>query len=309
LSCLLALLDELILEDLHPARLEVVAAVEVPAEEGAEHGDEVAVVVLEALRQAAALGVERLELVEERVVLGLEAAVEHDAEHVVVHHELQAAPDHDAGGGGGGVALDVLHHQAGLLLPPHAVLGHHLVGEEGDGHDAPHLAPVVAVHGEHHVLPLAGEDVEHHVAGAGAELHALGVEHLLGQLRSGHHHQVAAAHAEEEDVAELLRQAHQVAVVQVVADLEPVAHDGGAGRAGGQAEALAGQLRHGDGQHRRSKEAQEGLLQEEEVHGVPSSAGSAPLLGVGGLCGSPLCFVAFLANQVMRMGGAIMGIL
>ena len=77
---LLAFLDEVVLEDLHVARPEVVAAVEVPAEDR----DEVTIVVLEALRQAAALGVERLELVEERILLALEPPVEHDAEHVVV---------------------------------------------------------------------------------------------------------------------------------------------------------------------------------------------------------------------------------
>jgi hypothetical protein len=282
---LLALLDEVVLEDLHAPGLEVVASVEVAAEEGAEDGDEVAVVVLEALGEAAALGVERLELVEERVLLALEAAVEHDAEHVVVHHELEAFADDHALGGGPGVPPHVLHHEAGLLLPPGAVLRHHLVGEEGDGHDAPHLAPVVAVDGEHHVLALAGEDVEDDVAGAGAELHALRVQHLLGELGRGHHHQVAHAHAEEEDVAEPLRQGHQVAVVQVVADLQPVAHHGGAGGAGWEAEALPRQLRHGDGQHRRREQAQKGLLQEGEVHGGLGS--SLPNhRGVGGMCGS-----------------------
>uniref|UniRef100_J3M5Z5 Uncharacterized protein n=1 Tax=Oryza brachyantha TaxID=4533 RepID=J3M5Z5_ORYBR len=227
-QCLLAFLDEVVLEELHALGLEVVAAGEVAAEEGAEDGDEVAVVVLEALGEAAALGVEGFELVEERVVDAVEAAVEHDAEHVVVHHELQPAADHHAGGGGGGVAADVLHHEAGLLLPPGAVLRHHLVGEEGHRHDPPHLAPVVAVHGEHHVLPLAGEDVEHHVPRPRPELHALRVEHLLGEVRAGHHHQVAHPHAEQQDVAEAPRQLHQVTVVQGGPDLQPVPDDGGA---------------------------------------------------------------------------------
>jgi hypothetical protein len=270
-AALLALLDEAILEDLHASGLEVVAAVEVPAEEGSEHGDEVAVVVLEALRQAAALRVERLELVEQRVVVAVEAAVEHDAEHVVVHHPLEAAAEDDARGGGGGVPRHVLHHQAGLLLPPGAVPRHHLAREEGHGHDAPHLAPVLAVHREHHVLPLPREDVEHHVAGAGPELHALRVQHLLRQLRGRHHHQVAHAHAQQEYVAEPPRQRHQVAVVQVVPHLQPVPHHGGATGARWQAVPPARQLRHGDGQHRRSEQPQQGLLQEGEVHHSPST--------------------------------------
>ena len=239
-TSLLAFLDEVVLKHLHAARLEVMAAVEVATEERAEDGDEVTVVVLEALRQSAPLGVERLELVEERILLALKPSVEHDAEHVVVHHELQPPPDHDALGGGARVLPHVLHHEAGLLLPPDAVLRHHLVGEEGHRHDPPHLPPVVAVHGEHHVLAFPREDVEDDVAGAGAELHALRVEHLLGELRGGDHHQVADAHPEEEDVAEPLGEGHQVAVVEVVADLQPVAHHGGARGARGQAVALAG---------------------------------------------------------------------
>ena len=143
------------LEDLHPLLLEIGAAAEVSPEEGAEDGDEVAVVVLEALCEPAALGVEHLELVEEWVVDGLKAAVEHDAEHVVVHHELQPAPDHDAFRRRRRIGPEVLHDQPRLLLPRGAVLRHHLAGEEGYGHDPPHLAPVVAVHREHHVLPIS----------------------------------------------------------------------------------------------------------------------------------------------------------
>ncbi|BAS74965.1 Os01g0820050, partial [Oryza sativa Japonica Group] len=87
----LPLLEEEVLEELEAGLLDLLADPEVAAEEGAEDGDEVAVVVLEALREAAALAVERLEAEEQRVVRALEPAVEHDAVHVAVHHELQAA--------------------------------------------------------------------------------------------------------------------------------------------------------------------------------------------------------------------------
>jgi len=147
------------------------------------------------------------------------------------------------------------------------VLLHHLVGEERHGHDAPHLAPVVAVHGEHHVLPFPREDVEHHVAGAGAELHALRVEHLPRQRRRGHHHQVALPHPEEEDVAEFSGQRGQVAVVEVVADLQPVAEDGHGDGAGRQPELAATHLGHRDGDHDGREEADQELLHEEKVHG------------------------------------------
>jgi len=60
------------------------------------------------------------------------------------------------------------------------VLLDHLVGEERDGHDPPHLTPVLAIDGEHHVLSLTGEDIEDDVAGPRPELHPLGMEHVLG---------------------------------------------------------------------------------------------------------------------------------
>ena len=147
-----------------------------------------------------------------------------------------------------------------------AVLLDDLVREEGDGHDAAHLAPVLAVDGEDHVLALAGEDVENDVAGAGAELHALRVQHLFGEFRGGNHHEVALPHAEEEDVAEALGEFGEVAVVEVIADLKPVAKDGDGEWARRELEALATELRDGNGYHRREEEAEEGLLQEEEIH-------------------------------------------
>jgi len=147
-----------------------------------------------------------------------------------------------------------------------AVLLDDLVSEEGDGHDAAHLAPVLAVDGEDHVLALAGEDVENDVAGAGAELHALRVQHLFGEVRRGNHDQVALPHAEEEDVAEALCESGEVAVVEVIADLEPVAKDGDGEWARRELEAFAAELGDGNGYHRREEEAEEGLLQEEEIH-------------------------------------------
>ncbi|WVZ75851.1 hypothetical protein U9M48_023875, partial [Paspalum notatum var. saurae] len=60
-----------------PPLLYVPASVEVPSQEGAQDGDEVAVVVVETLRKAAALGVEPGGLHEHGVVNGVEAGVEH----------------------------------------------------------------------------------------------------------------------------------------------------------------------------------------------------------------------------------------
>ena len=109
-------------------------------------------------------------------------------------------------------------------------------------------------------LAFAGKDVEDKVAAAGAELDALGVEDLLGELGAGHDDQVADAHAKEEHLPETLGHAHKVAVVHVITDLEPVAHDWGSGGSRRKPEPLTGELCEGDGEHRRSTEAQEGLL-------------------------------------------------
>lgn len=143
---------------------------------------------------------------------------------------------------------------------------HYLVGEEGDGHDAAHFAPVLAVDGEDHVLALSGEDVEDDVAGAGAELHALRVENLLGELRGRNHDEITLPHAEEEDVTEFFGQIGEVAVVEVVADLEPVAEDWDGEWARWELEFPAAEGGDGDGDHRSEEETYEGLFQKEEIH-------------------------------------------
>ena len=58
----------------------------------------------------------------------------------------------------------------------------HLVGEERDGHDASHLALVLAIDNKDHVLAFACEDIKDPVASTRAKLYTLCVEHLLGQL-------------------------------------------------------------------------------------------------------------------------------
>ena len=74
------------------------------------------------------------------------------------------------------------------------------------------------------------------------------------------------AHAEEEDVPELLGEGGEVTVVEVVADLEPVAEDGDGEWAGGELEFLAAEFGDGDADDGGGEEAQQGLLEEEEVH-------------------------------------------
>ncbi|WVY90224.1 hypothetical protein V8G54_035738 [Vigna mungo] len=180
---LLPLVDEVILEKLQPGFFHFLANLQVTLQEGSQDGNEIAIVILKALSQATPLAVQRFQTLEQRVLLALESPVEHDAVHVVVHHELEPSADDQAGDGRFGILPHVVHNGGGLGLPTVAVLLDDLVGEEGHGHDASHLAPVLAVDGEDHVLALAGEDVEHDVAGAGAELHALRVQHLLGEVR------------------------------------------------------------------------------------------------------------------------------
>ncbi|CAA6671184.1 unnamed protein product [Spirodela intermedia] len=243
------LLDVVGVEEGQSPGLEVPAATEIAAEERAEDGDEVTIVVLEALGEPAPLGVELGGLQEEGVPHGLELRVEHHPVHDVVQHQLQPPPhDHalrprplaPAG------AAQVRHRQVHLLLPHPPVLLHHLVCEEGQRHHAPHLPPVVAVDGEHHVLPAAGEDVEDHVPRPRAELDPLRVEHLGGELRFGDHHQVPCPQPEEEDAPYL----------PVIAHLQPVAEHRQGQRTGWEVPQPPG-TRHDRGDY-QSEEGREG---------------------------------------------------
>jgi hypothetical protein len=222
--CLLALIQEVFLEESQAPVLDLLAHLQVSSQERPQHGDEVTVVVLEALCQPAALAVERLELEVERILLALEPRVEHQAVHDVVHHELQPLPDHHPRGARLGLGPEVVDHTLGLVFPRAARLLHHLVGEEGHCHDPAHPAPVLAVDREHHVLALAREDVEHHVPRPGAELHSLRVQHVLGYVGRRHHHQVALPHLQHEHIAVLLRHLGQVPVVQVISHLHQHNH-------------------------------------------------------------------------------------
>ena len=194
---------------------------QVTSNEGSQKRNEISIVVPKALSQDTSLEVEIMELQKQRVAHALEPPAKHHPVHVVVHQELQAHPEVHALRG------RQLPHAADeprrLVLPRAAVLADGLAGEEGHGHDAAHLAPVLAVDREDHVLPFSREDVEDDVASARAELHALRVEHLLGERGGRDDHEVAHPHAEEEDVSVLLRQPGQDSVVEVVAQLEPIA--------------------------------------------------------------------------------------
>ena len=116
-------------------------------------------------------------------------------------------------------------------------------------------------------LAFSGEDVEDNVAGSGPEFDTLGVEDLLSEVRGGDNDEVALPHAEEEDVAEFLGEVGEVAVVEVIADLDPVAEDGDRDGPRRQLEAPAAEHGYSNGKHCRDEEAREGLLQEEEIHG------------------------------------------
>ena len=224
-------LHERVFEKPEPFVFNLLAAFEVSVEERAEDGYEIAVIVLEALREPAALVIELPELKKEGVIEAREATMEKHPEHIVVHKELQPVAENDPGRGRIGVRIDVPDDRLDLRLPRAVILLHHFVGEEREGHDAAHAAPVVAVHREHHVLAFSSEDVEDNVACPGPELYTLGVEDFFGELRGRDHDEVALAHAEEEDVSVALGQRGQKALVEVVAHLEPVAHHGEGPRA------------------------------------------------------------------------------
>ena len=93
-----------------------------------------------------------------------------------------------------------------------------------------------------------------------------GVENLFGELRGRNHDEVALPHAEEEDVTEFFGEIGEVAVVEVVADLEPVAEDWDGEWARWELEFPAAEGGDGDGDHRSEEETYEGLFQKEEIH-------------------------------------------
>lgn len=92
------------------------------------------------------------------------------------------------------------------------------------------------------------------------------MENFFGEVRGRDHDEVALAHAEEEDVAEAFGEVGEVAVVEVIADLEPVSEDWDGERAGRELEAAAAEGGDDNGDDGGEKESKEGLLQEEEIH-------------------------------------------
>ncbi|KAH0465615.1 hypothetical protein IEQ34_005718 [Dendrobium chrysotoxum] len=234
----------------------LLADLEISPQERPENGDKISIVVLEALREATPLVIKGPQLHEKGIVLALKPSVEHDAVHIVVHHKLQAAADHNPLGGRLWVFTDILNDACGLIFPPIAVLLHDLVSEEGDGHYAAHLPPMLAVYSEDHILALSSEDIKDDVASSGTKLDSLGVEDLTGKIRRRDDNEIALAHSEEKDIAELLGQGCEIAVIEVVANLEPVAEDRHRKGPWRELELLPAELRDDDGESHCREEAE-----------------------------------------------------
>lgn len=185
----------MIVEKGKPPGLQVPALVEVAPQEGSEERDEVSVIIVKALSETASFRVESGGLNEQGIVLRLKLGVKHHPVHDIVQHQLQALSDHyplpshiDIV-----VCFKVGDDQVHLLFPHVTVLVDYLVGEEWEGHDPSHFAPVIAIDGEDHVLAIASEDIKHHISGARTELNALGVKDLGGEFGVRDYHQVLGA--------------------------------------------------------------------------------------------------------------------
>lgn len=256
----LPLLKKIVVEKLQASLLDFLADFQVASQQRSQNGNKIAIVIVEALSQPTPLSIKLLQLDKQRVVFALEPSIEHNPVHVVVHHQLQSLPQHDSRSRSIGIRADVIDHLADLIFPTVPVLLDHFVGEKRDGHDPPHLPPVLAVDRENHVLTFSGENVEDDVPRPGTELHSLREQHLLGELRRRDHHEVALAHAEQEDVAEFLGEVGEVAVVEVVADLKPVSEDGDGKWAGRELEALAAELGDENGEEGGEEEREKDFL-------------------------------------------------
>ncbi|KAH7686112.1 hypothetical protein IHE45_04G083000 [Dioscorea alata] len=236
----------LVFEELKTSFLHLLANLEITSQKWPQNWDEIAIVVLKALSQSTPLPIQHLQLQEQSIILALKPRIEHDFIHVV-HHQLQSLAEDDPIGGGNRIGLDIIDDGLGFSFPSGSVLLHDLVGEEGDGHDPAHLALMIAVDSDNHVLAFTGEDIEDDVAGTGAELDALSVEDVAGEIGRGDDDEVTLAHAEEEDVAEAAGQGGEIPMVEIVVDLEPIAEDGDGERPGRELEALAAELGDHDG--------------------------------------------------------------
>lgn len=219
------MLDIVIVEKCEPPSLQVPALVEVALQERSEERDEVSVIIVKALSKTAPFRVESGGLNEQGVVLRLKLGVKHHPVHDIIQHELQTLSDHYPSASHGVISFEVAHHQVHLLLPHVTVLVDDLVGEKWDRHDSSHFAPVIAVDGEDHVLAIASEDIKHNVSGARTKFNTLGVKDLGGELRIRDNDEVFGAEFEKEDRAVGLGHGSEETVIEVIANLKPIAKD------------------------------------------------------------------------------------
>lgn len=90
---------------------------------------------------------------------------------------------------------------------------------------------MVTINSKHHILTISSEDIEHDVSRTRAKLNALSVENLASKLGIRHDNEVLGAQLQEEYGAECVAQGSEKAMVEVVANLEPIAKDGKGERA------------------------------------------------------------------------------
>lgn len=85
---------------------------------------------------------------------------------------------------------------------------------------------MLAIYSEHHVLALTSENIKNDIAGAGAKLDALGVEHFFSEVGGGNDYKITLAHTEEEDAAIFVSEVGQITLIKIIANLQPVTKNG-----------------------------------------------------------------------------------
>ncbi|KVH94140.1 hypothetical protein Ccrd_003801 [Cynara cardunculus var. scolymus] len=180
---LLPFINEVILEELKPFLFDFLAQFQIPSQKWPQNGDEITIVILEALCQSTPLTIQCLKLQEQWIIFTFKSPIEHDSKHVVIHHQLQPLPDHDTFRRRRWILLHILHDRSRLRLPPVSVLLNNFVGEERHRHDPSHLPPVLTVDSEHHILSLSSEYIEDDVSCSRSEFNSLRMEYFLSEFR------------------------------------------------------------------------------------------------------------------------------
>ncbi|KAL0552095.1 hypothetical protein IC582_011191 [Cucumis melo] len=109
---------------------------------------------------------------------------------------------------------------------------HHFVCKKRQSHDSTHLTPVISINCKHHILAISSEDVKHNITRTRAKLNTLSMENLASKLGIGHDNEVLGTKLQEEYGTKSLAQGSKYAMVEVIANLEPIAKDGKGERAG-----------------------------------------------------------------------------